>query len=85
MLISNKIYNINFDVCDEVIYIHSFSINPIYRNRGYSRRILYNIKYKYNKCIVLECWPTLLSLYKHLGFNENGNNSYDGYIEMILK
>ena len=84
MLIDNKICNINYDVCNEVIHIRTFIIKPLYRGRGYSRRIFNNIKYKYNKLpIELECWPTLLKYYKHLGFVEIGR-TYDGYIEMIL-
>jgi predicted GNAT family N-acyltransferase len=84
VFINNKIYSINYIICSEHIHVNTFMIKPIYRGRGYSRRIIYNIRYKYNLPIVLECFPTLFDYYKHSGFVEIGN-TYDGYIEMILK
>lgn len=83
MLISNKIYKIEFDV-NKVIFVNSFYIEPKYRNRGYSRRIMYGLSKKYNKPIHLLCFPTLFNFYKKIGFNKVCD-TVDGYIEMKLK
>ena len=81
--INNKIYSITYNVGD-VIYINTFFIEYQYRKRGYSRRIINNLKKQYNKPIVLECWFTLIDYYKKLGFIELGPTN-QGYTEMILK
>ena len=94
MLISNKIYRIDYNIIchnnnSDIIshlFINSFYIEPMYRSRGYSRRILKDLQYKKydNILIFLECWPTLLKYYKHLEFVEI-SRTYDGYIEMMRK
>lgn len=86
MLINNKIYSLNYDVSDEIIYIYirTFMIKPQYRNRGFSKKIFDNIRRKYKLPIILEYWSTLLEYYKHLGFVEI-DRTCDGYIEMKLK
>ena len=84
MIIKNKIYSIDFDIYDEYIFINKFYIEPNYRHKGYSRRIINTLKKKYNKSIILECWVTLIDFYKKLRFEIIGK-TYDNYFEMILK
>lgn len=81
--ISNKIYDINFSICDN-IFINIFYIKPKYRGRGYSRKIIQSLQKKYDKNISLVCFPTLLKFYKKLGF-EKVYNTNDGYIELVLR
>lgn len=80
--ISNKIYKLNYSVGD-VIFVNIFTIEPVYRKRGYSKRILTSLQKKYDKPIVLLCFPTLLKFYKNIGFEEVCG-TVDGYKEMIF-
>jgi len=80
MRTTNKIYTIDYDICD-VIFINHISVNKEYQRKGYCRRILNNLQKQYQLPIALECWPTLLEFYINLGF-EIKCNTIDGYIEM---
>ena len=79
--ISNKIYKLDYNVGD-VIFINTFRIEPVYRKRGYSKRILTSLQKKYDKPIVLLCFPTLLKFYKKIGFKQICD-TVDGYKEMM--
>lgn len=84
MLISNKIYTVDYSITNDVIFINNININFGYRNRGYCKRIICGILTKYGKPIHLLCFPTLYQFYRKLGF-EYVCNHVDGYIEVCLK
>jgi len=65
-----------------VVFVNIFRIEPVYRKRGYSERIMKSLQYKYSKSIVLLCFPTLLKFYKKIGFEEVCD-AVDGYKEIM--
>jgi predicted GNAT family N-acyltransferase len=71
-------------VCEKIIFVKLFRIEPFYRKQGYSKRIITSLCDKYNnKSIHLECWPTLWPFYKKLGFKKVCN-TVDGYFEVYF-
>ena len=82
--INNKVYNMDFYIHDDYLFICNFNIERKYQGRKYSYRIFKSLNTKYKKDIILECFPTLLKYYTKLGF-EIQNSTHDGYFEMILK
>lgn len=75
---------INYDeLCDNGIHIHSIWVHPDYRKQGLFKTFINQLAQAYD-AIFLECWPTLVQMYEHLGFKQEGVQ-YDGYIEMVRK
>ena len=68
----------------KTIWIDTFYIEPEYRGRGYARRIINRVRDRFKTDIGLECFPTLYSFYRKLGFSDTGYISVDGYHEMVL-
>lgn len=83
MLIQNKIYEMQYSVNIDSIFVHLFSIQPKYRGRKYSKRIFKNLKKEHKKPTILECWPTLIKFYIKIGFRINYGPNKSGYYEMI--
>ena len=77
--LSDEIIDINYDVCEELIFIHTVHINHEYRGQGRFKQLLNNLQSQYSKPIELECWPTLIPMYLHLGFKDLGECNWDGY------
>lgn len=83
-IIKNKIYTVDYNITDNVIYLTHIFIYDEYRGKGFSKKIIDTLQKKHFMPIILECWPTLVDFYKKLGFYQTGNISEDEYIEMKL-
>lgn len=84
-IIRNRIYNIDYYVYKDYVFICNFRIENEYRGRGYSKRIFDRVIKKSNRNrIILECFPALLKFYMRLGFHIIGKTE-DGYFEMEFK
>ena len=77
-MIFNKV-EIDYKVCDEVIFINTVSVKHEYRKQGVFKKLLNHLQYTYNKPIMLECFHTLVPMYKHLGFDDLGESDDQGY------
>ena len=81
-IIKNKIYTVDYNITDNVIYLTHIFIYDEYRGKGFSKKIIDTLQKKHFMPIILECWPTLVPFYNKLGFYQTFNISEDGYIEM---
>lgn len=75
----NNIIDIDYEVCNEVIFIRTVSINHEHRSKGIFKHLLDKLQAEYSKPIELECWPTLIPMYLHLGFKDLGECDWEGY------
>ena len=77
-MIFNKV-EIDYKVCDEVIFINTVSVKHEYRKQGVFKELLNYLQSTFNKPIELESFHTLLPMYKHLGFDDLGESDGQGY------
>lgn len=70
---------IDYKVCDEVIFINTVSVKHEYRKQGVFKELLNYLQSIYNKPIELESFHTLVPMYKHLGFDDLGDSDGQGY------
>ena len=79
-----KYIDIDYDeLCDNGLAINAIRLDVPYRGKGLFKKFLNDLMEEYS-FITLVCWPTLIPMYKHLGFEEVGME-YDGYMGMIRK
>ena len=83
-MIFNKV-EIDYKVCDEVIFINTVSVKYEYRKQGVFKELLNHLQSTYNKPIVLESFHTLVPMYLHLGFEDLGESDDQGYHFMKRK
>ena len=83
VVISNKVYSMDIHLYSNHIFINHFQITSKYRGRKYSYRIFESISHRYQKCIMLECFKTLLSYYQKLGFSISEQEDSQGYYIMV--
>jgi hypothetical protein len=67
----------------KTLFINTISVRHAERGKGLFHKFINELKQEY-AVILLECWPTLIPMYMHLGF-EVLHGEYDGYYEMIWK
>ena len=79
-----KYIEIDYDeLCDNGLTINVIRLDEPYRGKGLFKQFINELMKTYS-FISLSCWPTLIPMYKHLGFEEVGMEC-DGYMAMIRK
>ena len=81
--IRNKVYSLDMYLYSNHIFISHFQIASKYRGRKYSYRIFESLLSKYKRCIMLECFKTLLPYYQKLCFRISEQEDNQGYYLMV--
>jgi hypothetical protein len=74
---------IDYSIDDNILHIDTVEVKSGYRGKGYFKELLNYFK-SHLGVITLECWSTLLPMYKHLGFVNEGIDD-QGYHEMVWR
>ena len=86
MIVTNKIYHLEYSLGYDYVYLEQLFIKPKYRNRGYTIRIIRNLMKTTNQNeLRLLCYPNLIKFYEHIGLtlwsrSLNGNGLVEMYI-----
>lgn len=74
---------IDYSVKDNALSISTVEVRSEYRGQGYFKELLNYFKSHFD-IISLECWHSLVPMYKHLGFVDEGRDD-QGYHEMVWR
>lgn len=76
-------YRITYSITGNTLSIDTVEVNPEFRGKHLFSQLIDYFKSTVN-VITLQCWDTLVPMYKHLGFIDEGVDE-QGYHEMVWR